>query len=113
MPTIPALPWVLLLARGDGRRLQPLTRQIAGDARPNPEPLPLPGEPAFPIRRFWEKPSPTVARKLFERGALWNSFVMVGRVAAFLTLAAPCSRVAGGFRAAQAGASMHRRSAHG
>jgi mannose-1-phosphate guanylyltransferase len=52
------------------------------------EPLPLPGEPAFPIRRFWEKPSARLAERLFERGALWNSFVMVGWVDAFLALAA-------------------------
>lgn len=50
------------------------------------EPLPLPGEPAFPIRRFWEKPSLRLAEWLFERGALWNSFVMVGWVDAFLGL---------------------------
>jgi mannose-1-phosphate guanylyltransferase len=36
------------------------------------------------VRRFWEKPSPSVAKKLMERGCLWNSFVMVGRVKDFL-----------------------------
>jgi mannose-1-phosphate guanylyltransferase len=51
-------------------------------------PLPLVGEPAFPIRRFWEKPSARLAERLFERGALWNSFVMVGWVDAFLALTA-------------------------
>ena len=51
-------------------------------------PLPLPGEPAFPIRRFWEKPSARLAERLFDRGALWNTFVMVGWVDAFLALAA-------------------------
>ena len=49
-------------------------------------PLPLAGEPAFPIRRFWEKPSPRVADRLFEGSALWNSFVMVGWIDAFLDL---------------------------
>ena len=53
---------------------------------PHPEPLPLPGEPAFPIRRFWEKPSLRLAQRLFERGALWNSFVMAGWVDTFLGL---------------------------
>ena len=53
---------------------------------PDPVPLPLPGEPAFPIRRFSEKPSARLAERLFERGALWNSFVMVGWVDAFLGL---------------------------
>lgn len=38
------------------------------------------------VRRFWEKPSPGVARRLMDRGCLWNSFVMMGRVDAFLGL---------------------------
>jgi mannose-1-phosphate guanylyltransferase len=38
------------------------------------------------VRRFWEKPSAGVARRLMERGCLWNSFVMVGRAEAFLKL---------------------------
>lgn len=36
------------------------------------------------VRRFWEKPSPAAASILMERGCLWNSFVMVGAVSAFL-----------------------------
>jgi mannose-1-phosphate guanylyltransferase len=27
------------------------------------------------VRRFWEKPSPEIARALMNRGSLWNSFV--------------------------------------
>ena len=38
------------------------------------------------VRRFWEKPAPEFARGLMERGCLWNSFVMVGRVSAFLRM---------------------------
>ena len=38
------------------------------------------------VRRFWEKPAPEFARGLIERGCLWNSFVMVGRVSAFLKM---------------------------
>ena len=38
------------------------------------------------VRRFWEKPAPQLARTLMERGCLWNSFVMVGRVSAFLEM---------------------------
>lgn len=38
------------------------------------------------VRRFWEKPTPEFARGLMERGCLWNSFVMVGRVNAFLKM---------------------------
>src|SRR2546421_8386008 len=50
---------------------------------------PRPGdEPTVaPIRRFWEKPSAALARVLFQRGCLWNSFVMVGWAGAFLRLA--------------------------
>jgi mannose-1-phosphate guanylyltransferase len=36
------------------------------------------------IRRFWEKPDHALARALMARGSLWNSFVMVGRIEAFL-----------------------------
>ena len=43
---------------------------------------------SLPVRRFWEKPSAGVARKLMERGCLWNSFVMIGRVDAFLKMTA-------------------------
>ena len=38
------------------------------------------------VRRFWEKPSPALARELMRRGCLWNSFVMVGTVSAFLKM---------------------------
>lgn len=38
------------------------------------------------VRRFWEKPSLAKARKLMAVGSLWNSFVMVGRVSAFLEM---------------------------
>jgi mannose-1-phosphate guanylyltransferase len=39
-----------------------------------------------PVKRFWEKPDQEFASQLMERGCLWNSFVMVGRVSAFLNL---------------------------
>lgn len=38
------------------------------------------------VRRFWEKPAPALAQQLLSRGCLWNSFVMVGRVSAFLKM---------------------------
>ena len=38
------------------------------------------------VSRFWEKPTGTLASHLMERGCLWNSFVMVGYVHAFLSL---------------------------
>ena len=36
------------------------------------------------VNRFWEKPAAQVARRLHEQGCFWNTFVMVGRAAAFL-----------------------------
>ncbi len=38
------------------------------------------------VRRFWEKPSPSIAKRLLNQGCLWNTFVMVGRVSAFLRM---------------------------
>ena len=38
------------------------------------------------VKKFWEKPSLSLATSLMERGCLWNSFVMVGRVDALLKL---------------------------
>lgn len=38
------------------------------------------------VRRFWEKPRPEFASVLMKRGCLWNSFVMVGKVSAFLRM---------------------------
>lgn len=38
------------------------------------------------VQRFWEKPSAKVAKTLLDRGFLWNSFVMVGRVDSFLRM---------------------------
>ncbi len=38
------------------------------------------------VRRFWEKPGPDHARALEARGCLWNSFVMVARVATLIAL---------------------------
>ena len=45
------------------------------------------------VSHFWEKPSRPLAADLMARGCLWNSFVMVGQVHAFLKLlrhALPC-----------------------
>jgi mannose-1-phosphate guanylyltransferase len=44
------------------------------------------GSSAFRVKRFWEKPSLDDARGLLERGCLWNTFVMIGRVSAFLKI---------------------------
>jgi mannose-1-phosphate guanylyltransferase len=54
------------------------------------EPGPFIRSPLSPdirsVSRFWEKPSQTLASNLLARGCLWNSFVMVGHVQAFLDL---------------------------
>lgn len=63
-----------------------------GWIEPAAQPVLRDGEPVFPIRRFWEKPSPELADALFSRGCLWNSFVMVGRASAFLDLIAAGTR---------------------
>lgn len=49
-------------------------------------PLPLDGDPVFPILRFWEKPPAAVAQQLMHRGCLWNSFVMTRWPSTFLDL---------------------------
>ena len=41
---------------------------------------------AYHVSRFWEKPHQTLASSLMERGCLWNSFVMIGHVNAFMNL---------------------------
>lgn len=38
------------------------------------------------VSRFWEKPSRRMAARLMLRGCLWNSFVMVGSVEAFINM---------------------------
>jgi mannose-1-phosphate guanylyltransferase len=38
----------------------------------------------FPVSRFWEKPGLKLATTLMDLGCLWNSFIMVGSVNAFL-----------------------------
>ena len=57
-----------------------------GWIEPSDTPLETDGDPAFPIKRFWEKPSARLCDALLARGALWNSFVMVGHTRAFLNL---------------------------
>jgi mannose-1-phosphate guanylyltransferase len=42
------------------------------------------------VRQFWEKPEAALAAILRERGCMWNSFVMVGCVRAFLGLVRDC-----------------------
>jgi mannose-1-phosphate guanylyltransferase len=40
--------------------------------------------PLYRVRRFWEKPDARVALAVWGRGALWNSFVIVGRASSLL-----------------------------
>jgi len=48
---------------------------------------------SFRVRGFVEKPSPPVARFLLEQGSLWNTFILVGKVFAFLEMT--CSAMPG------------------
>jgi mannose-1-phosphate guanylyltransferase len=48
--------------------------------------LAWPRHPVCRVDRFWEKPARPIAETLFQRGSLWNSFVMVARVPALLAL---------------------------
>jgi mannose-1-phosphate guanylyltransferase len=77
--------------------LNPQLVTLLGIAPENPEVdygwiepgRPISGKGAFSfyqVRRFWEKPSRTMALKLMAEGSLWNSFVMVGRAQAFLRM---------------------------
>jgi mannose-1-phosphate guanylyltransferase len=42
------------------------------------------------VERFWEKPSPDIAELLHARACLWNTFVMIGHVNAFLRMLESC-----------------------
>ncbi len=42
----------------------------------------------YRVRRFWEKPSPASAQALWQRGCLWNTFVMVSRASTLVSLIA-------------------------
>jgi mannose-1-phosphate guanylyltransferase len=55
-----------------------------------PGPLMINGTraPVFTVSRFHEKPPLLEARDLMRRGALWNTFVVIGRAGAFLSLLA-------------------------
>jgi mannose-1-phosphate guanylyltransferase len=49
----------------------------------------IPVQDAFPfyrVQRFWEKPNRELAETLLAEGCLWNSFVMVARVPALVSL---------------------------
>jgi mannose-1-phosphate guanylyltransferase len=44
------------------------------------------GTRVFEVRRFWEKPSKENAQRLLAARCLWNSFIMIGHVNAFLNI---------------------------
>lgn len=50
------------------------------------ESIPVEGARIFGVSRFWEKPPQRLASTLFDRGCLWNSFVMVSRLSTLLGL---------------------------
>jgi mannose-1-phosphate guanylyltransferase len=45
-----------------------------------------PSGDTFQVRSFCDRPSPRFAKQLIDRGALWNTLVMVGHVDAFLNM---------------------------
>jgi mannose-1-phosphate guanylyltransferase len=45
-----------------------------------------PSGDTFHVRSFCDRPSPRFARQLIDRGALWNTLVMVGHVGAFVNM---------------------------
>ena len=49
-------------------------------------PLGHEGSELFRVRGFREKPAIDVARRLLQQGSVWNTFVMVGHVQAFLQM---------------------------
>lgn len=49
-----------------------------------------PGIELHAVRRFWEKPDPRTAQRLFRSGCLWNTLVLAGRLGAYLALAEAC-----------------------
>jgi mannose-1-phosphate guanylyltransferase len=49
-------------------------------------PVHEPESELFHVRRFQEKPSIEIAQELLAAGAVWNTFVMVGHVRAFLDM---------------------------
>ncbi len=74
-----------------------------GWIEPEAFPLTSDGEAVFGVRRFWEKPGPALAERLLARGCLWNTFIMTGRVSAFLHLAqAACPELLVSFRRVRA-----------
>lgn len=42
------------------------------------------------VARFWEKPDVQRAERLLDRGCLWNTFVMIGKAAAFMEALEEC-----------------------
>jgi mannose-1-phosphate guanylyltransferase len=71
---------VLLGIEADGPEVQ------YGWIEPGDRLLDRPLYPVYQVRRFWEKPPLPLAEVLFERGCLWNSFVLVAHVPALLAL---------------------------
>ena len=55
-----------------------------GWIEPGPPLDSAPGGLIRTVRRFWEKPSEETARMCLQDGCLWNTFIVVGKVATFL-----------------------------
>lgn len=69
---------VLLGARPKGPEVEYGWIEV-GDRTPHPG--------VFRVKRFEEKPPIAIAERLYQSGSLWNTFIMVGHVRAFVDLA--------------------------
>ena len=87
--------WALILAGGDGTRLQGLTRIITGVPIPKQSlgyiipagtPSDLERLGGFYVQGFEEKPDPSRAAVIIRQGALWSSFIMLFRVRRMLEI---------------------------
>lgn len=72
-------PWALTLIGAEAR----CPEEEYGWIEPSPDHEDFPHHQVHRVVRFWEKPTEPVARALYSRGSLWNTFVMAGRASSF------------------------------
>jgi mannose-1-phosphate guanylyltransferase len=72
-------PWALTLIGAEARSPE----EEYGWIEPTQDCVDFPYHPVHRVVRFWEKPAEPVARALYSRGSLWNTFVMAGRASSF------------------------------
>lgn len=72
-------PWALTLIGAEARGPE----EEYGWIEPLPDRVDFEYHPVHRVARFWEKPTEPVARALYSRGSLWNTFVMAGQASSF------------------------------